>query len=192
MENVSVKFLGNFQITIDNQPLEGIESAKAQSLLVCLFFHPFISYSRRQIACRLWPESSESQAMANLRNLLFSLRRTFPRMVQILDVQPHSIQLCSGLVYQMDVHEFEKSGALLNSIPDLQKAIFIYGGELLPGFYDDWIQDQRDRLHSAYVQTLERLVQLFEQNRVNDPSDFTILASGTYPPVREYRIKHHV
>ena len=28
-------------------------------------------------------------------------------------------------------------------------------------------------------------------NPVTDPSDFTIPPSGTFPPVREYRIKHH-
>ena len=165
MENINVTLLGNFQITIDNQPLDIIDSAKMQSLLVYLFFHPFIPLSRRQIAYRLWPDSSESQAMANLRHLLFSLRRAYPRLDQILEIQSHSIQLHSNLNYQLDVQEFEKSASQLNSRPELQKAVRIYCGDLLPGFYDDWIQEQRNRLHSLYVQTLERLVQLFEQAR---------------------------
>ena len=103
MENFNVTLLGNFRISIDNYPVDGLKSAKTQLLLGYLFLHPLISHPRRQIAFRLWPESSESQAMANLRNLLFSLKRAFPRIDQILDFQTHSIQLRRDLNFQVDV-----------------------------------------------------------------------------------------
>lgn len=45
----------------------------------------------------------------------------------------------------------------------LQQAMELYKGDLLPGCYDEWLLHERDRLHLMFVNVLERLLQLFEQ-----------------------------
>ena len=41
----------------------------------------------------------------------------------------------------------------------------LYGGELLPGCYDDWLLAERDRLAQAYGPALEQLAALYEEGR---------------------------
>ncbi len=42
---------------------------------------------------------------------------------------------------------------------DLQSAIELYRGPLLPGLYDDWVLPLRDEAHELYLEALLRLVQ---------------------------------
>lgn len=37
-----------------------------------------------------------------------------------------------------------------------------YQGDLLPSCYDEWIQDERDRLQQIFLAALERLIELLE------------------------------
>ena len=48
---------------------------------------------------------------------------------------------------------------------ELEKAVALYKGELLPSCYDDWIIPPREGLRQAYLGTLERLVQMLEEQR---------------------------
>ncbi len=48
--------------------------------------------------------------------------------------------------------EFEKRFSLQRQAPDL------YQGDLLPGFYEDWILTERDRLRDLYLSTLRKVV----------------------------------
>jgi len=45
----------------------------------------------------------------------------------------------------------------------LEQAVERYQGDLLPSCYDEWILPERDRLHQAFLQTLERLIGLLTQ-----------------------------
>jgi predicted ATPase len=43
--------------------------------------------------------------------------------------------------------------------------VTLYGGDLLPSCYDDWIRPERERLSQAFAGTLEQLVLLLEDQR---------------------------
>src|SRR5205807_831594 len=40
----------------------------------------------------------------------------------------------------------------------LMSALDLYTGDLLPGFYEDWILSERDRLHDTYLSALRQVV----------------------------------
>jgi hypothetical protein len=40
----------------------------------------------------------------------------------------------------------------------LKEAISLYRGELLPGFYDDWLQLVRDRLQAIFERRMQTLL----------------------------------
>jgi hypothetical protein len=47
----------------------------------------------------------------------------------------------------------------------LRTATEVYRGELLPGYYEEWIFAERQRLFEAYLDTLQRLLRHYEQSR---------------------------
>ncbi|HZD57473.1 MAG TPA: bacterial transcriptional activator domain-containing protein, partial [Anaerolineales bacterium] len=45
---------------------------------------------------------------------------------------------------------------------DLIAAVSLYGGELLPGFYDEWVFLERDRLHAIFEAKMARLLEILQ------------------------------
>ncbi|HMN60968.1 MAG TPA: BTAD domain-containing putative transcriptional regulator [Anaerolinea sp.] len=165
VDGLRVQFLGGFQILMDGQPVYGFDSFRLQSLFAYIVLHPQAPIPRRQIAFLLWPDSTEEQAMANLRFLLFSLRRALPEAGRYLEVGARTVQLRQDAVVSVDVGEFERVAANAQSLPDLKQTIQGYTGELLPGHYDEWVLAERDRLQQLLAQAIERLIGLCERAR---------------------------
>jgi predicted ATPase len=72
----------------------------------------------------------------------------------------------------LDVKQFRESLAQAKAskeeqarIHHLQEAANHYRGELLPGFYEDWILVQREEFHQAYLNALTQLAKLLEDAR---------------------------
>ena len=55
-----------------------------------------------------------------------------------------------------------QSADITNRRMHLETAIGLYRGELLPGFYEDWISTERDLLTLAYRRALDELIELLE------------------------------
>ncbi|MCA9899767.1 MAG: hypothetical protein KC433_16365, partial [Anaerolineales bacterium] len=71
---LKLALLGPLHITIDDEPLIGLDSGKAQALL-CFLAVNGRSHSRHALANLLWGELPESDARRNLRGELLKLRR---------------------------------------------------------------------------------------------------------------------
>src|SRR5437763_12859276 len=73
-----IRLLGDFRAAIGDKPVTSLNTPRLQALLAYLLLHRDAAQSRQHVAFLFWPDSSEDQALANLRNLLFSLRRALP------------------------------------------------------------------------------------------------------------------
>ena len=69
-----------------------------------------------------------------------------------------------------DVAEFEASLKAATRAADshekrrhLEAAVEQYRGELLPGFFDEWVIPERQWLAEAFLQAIEQLIALLEQ-----------------------------
>ena len=89
-----IRLLGGFQFLINDSSLTTINSVRLRDLIACLILHRRMPQSRSELAFLFWPDSSEEQARANLRNLLHVLRQTLPEIATYLD--------CEGPVYPME------------------------------------------------------------------------------------------
>ena len=67
-----------FQQLIDGIPLTTLHTSRLQALFAYLLLNRAAPQFRYHLAYQFWPDSSESQALTNLRNLVHLLRQAFP------------------------------------------------------------------------------------------------------------------
>ncbi|MCK4490024.1 MAG: AAA family ATPase, partial [Anaerolineales bacterium] len=134
--------------------------------------------SRQRLSYLFWPDSTESQARTNLRNLLYHLRDALPDVDRFLDVGSKILSWKPDAPFKIDLDDFEnalvraegaqKEGNQAALRVALEEAVDSYGGDLLPSCYDDWIFPERERLSQAYMRILEQLVEILEDDRDYD------------------------
>jgi DNA-binding SARP family transcriptional activator len=159
--DLEIRLLGPFLLTWKNEQVIDFHSSRLQSLLAYLLLNREAPVSRRQIAFEFWPDSSETQALSNLRNLLTTSRRIIPEENEYIIFYPTSVQWNKDAPYHLDVKEFEEA----ITIGNFEKAVCIYAGDLLPDCYDDWIQPHRERTRQDYYKALEILIKSREEAR---------------------------
>jgi predicted ATPase/DNA-binding SARP family transcriptional activator len=149
-----------------------LSADRLQSLLAYLLLNRAAPQPRHHLAFQLWPDSSESQARTNLRNLLHNLRANLPEAGTFLDITNLTLQWRPDAPFWLDVEAFqqrrnqaadaEKQNAWEDARRLLEEAVAFYRGDLLPGNYDDWISGRREELRQGYAETLTRLVSILE------------------------------
>src|SRR5258708_320754 len=87
-----VELFGNLRITFQQQTVTAINTNRLQSLFAFLLLSGDAPQSREHLAFLLWPESDESQARTNLRQLLHHLRRALPSECTLLSTDNHTVR----------------------------------------------------------------------------------------------------
>jgi len=167
-----VHLLGDFRLVYGDRIVTDVNTPRLQSLLAYLLMHREAPQPRYHIAFQFWPDSTEAQALTNLRNLLYHLRHALPDADRFIEVDAQTVQWQSDIPFTLDVSRFERAldHAERAKAPSaarkaLEKAVDVYRGKLLPSCYADWIQTERERLHQAFIEGLERLIGLLEDQR---------------------------
>ena len=169
---IRIELLGTLRFLVGEQPLASVNTNRLQSLLAFLVLHAGAVQSREHLAFRLWPESSESQARTNLRQLLHHLRRALPVECSLLATDNLTVHWRLDTGCSIDVAEFEaavaraadagKASDFTTARDSLEEAARLYQDDLLPGLYDEWLQPKRDQLRQQHVEVLSRLATLLE------------------------------
>ena len=112
---------------------------------------------RRQAAGALWPNGDDERAMGNLRSALWRLRRA---RIDVLTADMAALALCDEI--DVDVTRlFDWAGRLIDGTiqpSDLRVSpISLEAVDLLPGWYDDWVIFERERLRQRLLHGLEAL-----------------------------------
>ncbi|NLX42458.1 MAG: AAA family ATPase, partial [Chloroflexi bacterium] len=172
---LSISLLGDFCIRHDGAPVTDMDTPRLQSLLAFLLLHSDAPQSRAHLAFQFWPDATEAQARANLRNLLHHLRRALPDAEACLHATVQTLQWRSEIRIVLDVADFDAALARAEAAQRAndaaaarqtwEQAVALYKGDLLPSCYDDWIIAPRERLRQAYLGALERLVGALEEQR---------------------------
>ncbi len=154
---LEIRLLGEFDVRLDGQPVE-IPSRPAQSLLAYLALNPETKHRREKLAGLLWPDSEETNARSNLRHALWRLRKAIGD--EYFDADKVTIAFKSIVDCELDVYCLEGERIETETFDALIKAASIYGGDLLPGFYESWVVLERERLRSAFEHVVQRLLDL--------------------------------
>ncbi len=169
---IRIELLGKLRFTFGQHLLTSINTHRMRSLLAFLVLHGDAAQSREQLAFLLWPESGESQARTNLRQLLHHLRRALPIECSLLVIDNQTVRWRADSSCTIDVVEFEtaaeraaqgeKEGDFATVRVALEEAARLYQDDLLPDLYDDWLQTKREQLRQTFAEVLSQLVALLE------------------------------
>ena len=113
---------------------------------------------RTALAGQLWPDASEGHAHGSLRSALWRLQKAVPGLVR---ASCDHLSLAEDV--RVDVHEL---GHWAERVRDPQTALAEvavpaagFRGELLPGWYDDWVLLERERLLQLRLHALEQVAE---------------------------------
>jgi len=163
--------LGQFDVHADDLPIK-LSSRPAQSLLAYLALNAGVTQRREKLAGLLWPEATESNARSYLRQALWRIRKSFETASvsweDYLRINDINVVMDNQAEFWLDAERLQQP-LEKQSTEDLIQILKLYRGELLPGFYDEWVLVERDRLQSTFHQKMNRLiVQLTESHRWNE------------------------
>ena len=162
--SLRIHLLGQFNLQAGDLSVD-LPSRPAQSLLAYLALNAGITQRREKLASLLWPEATEGNARSYLRQALWRIRKALAS--DSLNGQEYLLVSDISVVFDDQSSYWLDATVLLEPaeelpVEEIMAAIQLYRGELLPGFYDEWIVLERDRLQAAYQQKmnllLERLV----------------------------------
>jgi DNA-binding SARP family transcriptional activator len=170
-----IQLLGGFRIACGENPISGISTSRLQSLLAYLVLNANIAQPRQNVAFLLWPNTSEANARNNLRQYLHQLRHLLPDADRLIASDANTIYWVKDEHQFVDVEQFELSLAEAEAAEQrsdlgaeqrwLEGALSLYRGDLLPGFYDDWISADRERLRQECQHAYQKLARALEELR---------------------------
>jgi DNA-binding SARP family transcriptional activator len=143
---------------LDGQPL-GSATGSAARIVVYLALHG--STTRSRLATALWPDVPDERAHGSLRTGLWRLHRTHRGLVQpaagLIGLDPN---------LTVDYHELTRAGrALLLQSADARLdpadgyagMLRLAAAELLPGWDEEWVIHEQERLRQLRLHALESL-----------------------------------
>ncbi|MBN1583028.1 MAG: tetratricopeptide repeat protein [Anaerolineae bacterium] len=182
MNHLKISLLGPFRVTLNNEPVTQFGADSARALLAYLAIHARIACRRETLAGLLWPDQPEAKARHNLRQALNRLRYAIRDRTKDGNADPpfllttrQTIQLNPDSDYWLDVaafddllaasetHEHHNLGTCPSCIECLRKAVEMYQGDLLSGFFlpsalfEEWLVVERERRHRQFLDVLYRL-----------------------------------
>jgi DNA-binding SARP family transcriptional activator/tetratricopeptide (TPR) repeat protein len=161
-----VTLLGEQAITDDGTGSVRLRSSRTVALIAFLALHAGSPQARQRIAGLFWPDSTDAQALTNLRRELHNLRHVVGDEPSLV-VTSRDLCWCDSEMTRVDVRTFdiERKAALAAAaagdsegiLAHAAWAIAQYRGELLPGMYDDWLLDARAELERQCVDLCDLL-----------------------------------
>jgi DNA-binding SARP family transcriptional activator len=175
---VAVHMLGAFSMTIGDLTVK-LPASRGLSVLKYLLLHHKQNISREVLMDIFWPDAEPQTARNNLNVAMHGLRKALRNIIflPVIIFEDGAYGLEPNLKVWLDVEEFERCSnagqrleardQLTASVAEYETAISLYQGDFLESNpYEEWTILDRERLRVAYLDTLDRLSQIyFSQER---------------------------
>lgn len=167
---------GNWRLQRDGEEVP--VSHREQRLIAALALHG--RSPRAFLADLLWPDSTRSLALESLRVSLWSIVHNLPGL---LAGTRDPLEL--GSTVEVDVHEVEAWAAGCEGSQGYKALVLQAPAELLPGWHDDWVFAQRDRVGQLRVRALEMVAEQFLREEAYDRAVEAASLAAALDPFRE-------
>lgn len=173
MSRLHITLLGSVGVSVDGEAGELRLTRRAIALLSYLVLHRDRRFTREVLMAVFWGDQDDRHARHCLNTALWRLRRVLEprgdaRGRYVRTTAAGEIGFTPDGDCVIDVERFERlaRGPLAKGVNELhaaeiaalEEAVAVYAGDLLEGFYDDWILVERDRIRRAYGGALTMLM----------------------------------
>ncbi|ESW93820.1 hypothetical protein X770_00950 [Mesorhizobium sp. LSJC269B00] len=182
---ISVEMLGRARVSVDEREI--VLSRQNFSFLAYLVVFREVDHPREVLIEQFWSSCDPARARSCLGTALSRLRKTLlkingsnwlelsplgePRICLSAPVHFDVVAVEAGISASLAAPKGELEGLVL---ADLQNALGNYRGDLLLGWYDDWVLIERERLRLLCLRGYRRLMEHY-----SDVGDFeNALSSG--------------
>jgi non-specific serine/threonine protein kinase len=173
---IEVRLLGAFSVKSGRKAVT-LTSRPAQSLFAYLILNAGTAFRREKLAGMLWPDSTEEAARDYLRHALWRIRKALQEAAAASHLEADDLTIGFNAAADIMLDTATVKGAAgAADVEALKQALSAYGGELLPGFYEDWVVLEREHLRAVFEREMERLLGLLQN-------------SGRWPEVLEWAEK---
>ena len=142
--------------------------------------------SRCYVAGTLWPDVPERQALASLRTGIWRINRIEPGLV---GCDGAALEIPAEMGIDSRDQEAFTTRVLREHVEDelwiTERLALIWLGELLPGWYDDWVVFERERLSQLRLHALEYLSALMARRNHLTSAFQLALEAVRAEPLRE-------
>jgi len=156
---LQIRLLGQFDVRLDGKRVT-IPSRAGQSLFAYLALTAGTAHRREKLAGTIWPDTTDENARKNLRQELWRIRKAISggqaTNGEYLIADEFTLKFNRDAEFWLDVTQMERPDLDLGS---LIANLSLYQGELLPGFYDEWITLERERVNAVYEARMEQLLE---------------------------------
>ena len=200
MLTLRLSLLGSMRLARENSGPDMKVTRTMKLLLAYLLIRRQRPQPREILVNLLWGDQPEDQARSCLSTHLWRLRSALepngvPRGTYVVLTPGGEVRFNWDNSYWLDIEAFEQSSVRQSGIPvdalteaealSLEQALQLYTGELLEGYYEDWIISERERLELLYVDGLTHLMRYYAQHQLYDKSLACAQTIFQHDPLRE-------
>jgi DNA-binding SARP family transcriptional activator len=175
-----LRLLGGFSLHHQGRPLDLQMGGRRLLAFLAIARR---SSPRRHVAGRLWPDVTDDRSSASLRSTLWRIKQVAP---PILSIEDQHLGLLPSV--RVDIHEVvDRERTLLVDYVDhhVIRLDDSLSEDLLPGWDEDWVVVERERLRQLRLHTLESMAAiLIERGRWREAIDVAF-AAVREEPLRE-------
>lgn len=176
-EVVRLHLLGGFEVVCDGLPVQLPIGPQRLIAFVALRPRPV---RREYAAGMLWLDSSDERAAANLRSTLWRVQKHVPGLLTTADGR---LQLGADVEIDLRVAEAVAQrifdGSQGDEPPD---TVDLLRADLLPDWYEEWVQLERERFRQLRLSALETLCDRHASaGRLGEALELGLLSVATEP-----------
>lgn len=179
MNALQISLFGSVRIAHEGWSSEVKVTHTIQGLLAYLLLFRHRCHPREVLTDLFWGDHSEERARSCLSTALWRLRRVLepPGTLQgtyLATTPSGEVGFNGNSDYWLDVAVFEEPAGRVFKQPaatltaadvqELERALKLYTGELLEGFYDEWVLRERERMRLMYLNGLTSLMYYYQQH----------------------------
>ena len=165
----TIRLLGGFTVV---GPRGRVEVPPAGQRVVAYLAIQGQPVRRSAVAAAIWPDADETRARANLRSAVCRLGALAP----VLDATPASLTIAPDVLVDVDDLQAQAAAARAGEVPALRTRPGL-DLELLPGWDDEWVELERERVRQLELHLLDTVVTAcVEEGRHGDGVDAALRA----------------
>lgn len=171
---LQVQLLGDFRVTLNGHGIDSWPSGRGRAVFKYLLAHRDRAVPRDVLMELFWPDTSSDASRNSLNVALYGLRQALRAAspMPVVLFQDSAYRLNPELCVELDVDAFKRcvqAGRRSEDADDhatatarYEQAAALYTGDFMADdLSDDWPVLVRERLRVAYLDTLDRLGQLY-------------------------------